>query len=143
MIEGFKFAREIQLRYSDFDMMEHLNNAAYSTFFELARVDYHMDILKWDFQTDVTNVVANVNINFKLPLLPNDHPKVFTRISEVGNSSFVFEYILAEETDDQPAKIFATGSTVQVCFNQQTQMPISIPEVYKQRMLEFDNPNLK
>ncbi|HHL53138.1 MAG TPA: acyl-CoA thioesterase, partial [Flammeovirgaceae bacterium] len=64
----FKFTMPIQPRYADFDMLGHLNNATYLTYFEVARLHYFYTI-GWRLK-DVSNVVARMEIDFLAPVLP-------------------------------------------------------------------------
>ena len=58
----------IQMRYSDTDMMGHINNAAYAQFMELARMDY-LDHLLPPSARPVSMVLARLELNYRQEVL--------------------------------------------------------------------------
>ena len=59
----FKFSTPIQIRYSDFDMLGHINNATFVTYIEVARLYYFIEI-GWTLE-DVSNVVAHLDLDLE------------------------------------------------------------------------------
>jgi acyl-CoA thioester hydrolase len=87
--KNFKHATPIQIRFSDIDAMNHLNNATYLTYFEVARVKYLDVVTKADWDdTRYGLIVAKAEINFKQPVFFYDTIEVHTRCSKIGNKSF-------------------------------------------------------
>ena len=135
MPKGFKYSLELQTRYADFDMMEHLNNATYVTYFELVRVKYFEEVLNWDFDK-LWNVVAKIEIDYKIPLLPNDKPKIFIKCSYVGNKSFILTYLLVDANDE--TKVYSNATSVQVCIEPNGGATAQIPVEIKSKIEEYE-----
>jgi len=132
-MDGFQIKLPIQLRYSDFDMLEHLNSAQYSTFLELGRLEY-FNKLGWNLK-EVSNVVASFTINFVNQIIPSDQVAVWIKVAQLGNKSFKMEYVLASEDSNI---IYANAETTQVCIlkidNSSTPIPVNI----KNMIAEFE-----
>ncbi len=131
---NFKFSMPIQPRYGDFDMLGHLNNATYLTYFEVARLNYFIEI-GWDL-LDVSNVVAHFDIEFLKPILPKTEVICSIKTTSLGNKSFKMEYELAS-----PGKelLYSNGHSVQVCFDKKTAKPITIPQNIRKLIATYDN----
>jgi len=129
----FNFSMPIQPRYADFDMLGHLNNATYLTYFELARLNYFKEI-GWQVK-DVSNVVAHFNIDFLLPILPNTDVICAVKTTSLGNKSFKMEYELASANKEF---LYSIGHSVQVCFDKKTATPINIPQNIRQLIATYD-----
>ncbi len=114
----------IQVRFADLDVMGHVNNSVYLTYFEYARVYYFNQLLgtQWDWRTSGVLLVKNV-VEYNRPVLLNDTPEIYLYLAHVGTKSFEFYYEL--KVNDE---ICTTGSSVMVCFDSATQRSIEIPE---------------
>ena len=76
----FKYQLPLQLRWRDVDALQHVNNAVYLTYLEMARGRYFTDVYEWDWDNDGM-ILANVSINYRLPILLTDKSTILTRIS--------------------------------------------------------------
>src|SRR5690606_29418385 len=83
----------IQMRFNDFDVLGHLNNATYSTYIELARMHFFQDVLGMDL-TQITGVVSNFNIDFRRPIKFGTPISLLTRAEtdcgRIVNMTFLF-----------------------------------------------------
>jgi len=135
MIEKFKHQFSVQLRFSDFDMLSHLNNAVYLTYIETARIQYFYDVLQWDFK-QTSCVVVKAQLEYLLPILPHYKPIIHSRISRIGNKSFEMEYLL---TDDSGTNIYSKCTSVQVCIDPKSEESIQIPDHLRKKMIAYEN----
>ncbi len=89
MIEPFK----VQVRFSDLDVLGHVNNSVYLTYFESARVYYFQQLLdtSWDWETDSVVLVKN-EVEYIRPIFLHDVPEVEVSTVHVGSKSFTFAY---------------------------------------------------
>ena len=129
----YKFSTPIQIRYSDFDMLGHINNATYVTYFETARLYYFMNI-GWTLE-DVSNVVAHIDIDFLAPIIPGQQVECRVRTSSLGSKSFQMQYELHAIDSDI---IFAKAHSVQVCFEKQTGKTVQIPQHINELITNFE-----
>lgn len=119
----FKFTVPIQIRYSDYDMLGHINNATIITYIEVARLYYFLEI-GWTLE-DVSNVVAHLDIDFLAPILPGNKVSCRVKTVSIGSKSFQMQYELYSPKDDI---IFAKAHTVQVCFEKKNGKTVQIPD---------------
>ncbi|RZS98709.1 acyl-CoA thioesterase [Cecembia calidifontis] len=132
---SFSFSVPIQIRFSDIDGYMHVNNGIYFSYFEHARAAYLYKVCGWDIMKTGT-VVANINIDYKVPLHIMDQPSVYIRCSHIGNTSFVLEQVLMGPTDKGDVKIFAQASVTMVSVDMKTMRPVAVPQEYASKMSE-------
>lgn len=124
----------IQMRYSDTDMMGHINNAAYAQFLELARMDY-LDSLLPPGARPVSMVLARLELNYRQEVRLGQQVEVLTLLSQVGNSSWAYAFqILAD------GLLSADGSSVQVHTDPQTRRSAPLPALVRERLLAALHP---
>ncbi|HDU8683993.1 TPA: acyl-CoA thioesterase [Proteus mirabilis] len=83
------------------DVFEHVNNARYLEFLEQARWDWieqHLD-LAWFKRHGLALVVANININYRLPANLGDELIISCDIAEVGIKSGVLSQKIVRKQD--------------------------------------------
>jgi acyl-CoA thioester hydrolase len=117
----------IQIRYSDIDLMGHVNNAVYLNYFEFTRVYYFEKLLgkDWDWNHEGFILVQN-KVEYITPLLLKDEPVIEMSIGDIGNKSFVLHYTLKLN-----GQIYTRGSSKMVGYNMIEKKSIVIPEKMK------------
>lgn len=133
VMSSFSFSEPIQVRFSDIDGYMHVNNGVYFSYFEHARASFLYDQCEWEIMKTGT-VVANINIDYRLPIHALDKPTVFVRVKNIGNTSFVMEQVIMGVTHQGENKVFAQAETVMVSVSMKTMRPVPIPEVYRAKM---------
>jgi len=118
MIEPFK----VQVRFSDLDVLGHVNNSVYLTYFEAARVYYFKHLLKtdWDWSVDSVVLVKN-EVEYIRPILLRDVPEVEIYTKHIGSKSFTFGYNI--RVNDV---LYSTGSSTLVAYDVKTQGTVQI-----------------
>lgn len=88
----FRHVVDIQTRFSDIDILGHINNNVYFSYMDLAKVAY-IDTISEGSMTvsDIRSVVVNVNCDFYEPAYFKEPLQVWTAVTSVGNRSFVIE----------------------------------------------------
>jgi acyl-CoA thioester hydrolase len=81
---------EVTLRYSDMDVLGHLNNAVYATLFEAGRVAYVEDLLAPLTPDGAGYVIVKLTIEFKAEARYPGVARILTRVSRVGGSSMTY-----------------------------------------------------
>lgn len=125
-LEPFKFSTNIQLRWKDIDQFGHVNNAVYLTYFETARYYYNRDVNQWDWNQD-QYIIASTKVDYLRPIFYPGDIKVYLRIGDIGDKSFVFHYAITFEKNGIE-KLAATGQSTQVFYDVRNQKTIPIPE---------------
>lgn len=114
----------IQIRFSDCDMMGHINNAVYLQYFEIARV-YYFRILfgeKRDWKTNGMIVRTN-EIEYLSPIHLDDHPIVELYVESIGNKSFTINYEIRVENE-----LKTIGKSILVWYNSEEKVSMPIPK---------------
>lgn len=126
MNKDFPFYHEIKVRFRDVDMMRHVNNAVYLTYLEEGRTGFGEWVFKDHPQFGkFSYIVASVSINYRAPALYRDYLRIYLRVKEMRNSSFVFQYeIRKKETDE----LVADAESVQVMYDYRQGKKYTIPE---------------
>ena len=130
----FKFSLPIQPRYADFDMLGHLNNATYVTYYEVARLNYFYEI-GWTLK-DATNVVAHFDIDFLLPILPDSNVLCSIKTISLGSKSFQMQYAL---TSLDGSIIFSRAHSVQVSIDKKNGKAILIPDNVRELLSKYES----
>jgi acyl-CoA thioester hydrolase len=116
------------MRYSDTDMMGHINNAAYAQFLELARMDYLEALLPPEHRP-LPVVLAKLELNYRREVHLGQTVEVLTLPGRAGNSSWSYAFqILADGV------LSADGSSVQVHVDGQTRRPAPLPALLRERL---------
>jgi acyl-CoA thioester hydrolase len=132
------YSIKIKVPFGDVDMMGHVNNAKYLTYFETARTEY----LSSQFGPILQNpkesvIIARAEVNYRSPAKWNDELIVKVRPSSVGNSSWVYDYeIVRAARDEEEGIIVADGKTVQVSYDYTRRTKIPIPEELRRSLLK-------
>jgi acyl-CoA thioester hydrolase len=118
----------IFVRLTDLDILGHVNNAIYLTYFEIARMHYFAELVgnDWNWMEEGVVLVKNEVVYLK-PIVLNDVPYVKVYLIEIGIKSFTLGYEI--RVNDQ---LVTTGSSVLVAFNSKTQSTIEIPGKMKE-----------
>ena len=132
----FKQKTPVQIRFKDIDMMGHVNNANFITYFELARLTYFEALsevgVKIDWVTEGV-ILAKIEMEYKQPILLTDKVFVYTWMSRMGSKSFDMSCSIVRIVNGEEVEA-AKGIAVIVCFNYNTNETIPVPELWKEKM---------
>ena len=133
-----KITEHIQIRFRDTDVVGHVNNAVYVTYFEMARIVLFKEIFNWNSNRDYLNtapvIVAMNSCNYKIPLFIGAKIKAECCVSKIGRKSFT---IFTEIIDENNGAIYADGETVIVFYDYNIEKSIDIPQKYKLVLQKF------
>lgn len=134
---AYHYTKPIEVQFRDCDPLGHVNNAVYVTYFEIARFAYCRDALGFTIEDAVGSesfIMARVECNFRSQARLGDRLDVRIRVSDIGRSSFQFEYEIAHAD----GRVVADGKSVQVSFNYQAQKSIPVPESFRAKVERFE-----
>jgi acyl-CoA thioester hydrolase len=134
---NFRFYHPIEVRYGDLDPQGHVNNAKYLTYLEQARISYirHLNLWEGGSFLEIGIILADVQVTFLAPILFGQAVKVGARVTRLGNKSMTMGY---EIEDHQSRQILATGSSVLVAYDYDTERTIPIPDHWRRTISEFE-----
>jgi len=89
----------IEVRWSDIDMNEHVNNTVYFRYIEQARIEWFDACLPERRDGVHGTVVANAYLNFLKSITYPGAIEVDVHVSSPGRSSFMLHYELYKEKD--------------------------------------------
>lgn len=137
-IKDFKHKIKIKVRFSDLDAMQHVNNSAYLTYLEEARIDYFNNLFNRKKDSlDFTAVIARIEIDYINPIYWGDDIEVYTCVSDVGNKSITMSHIIAKRKGSELITI-AESITRLVYYNYRTHSSMIIPEDVKNQIRNFE-----
>lgn len=88
----FRHYFDVQTRFTDIDILGHVNNNVYLSMMDLAKVHYISAISGGTMTVaDIRSVVVNVNCDFFEPSYFDEPLQVWTAVTSVGHRSFVIE----------------------------------------------------
>jgi acyl-CoA thioester hydrolase len=134
----FRFFHPITVRYGDLDPQGHVNNAAFLTYLEHARVNYIRHLELWDGKSflEIGFILARIELDYKTPILMTDQVEVGVRTSRLGNKSLDMEYVIREISSE---KIYGIAKTVQVAYDYQAGETIPLCPVWRKKLTEFED----
>lgn len=132
----FRFCLPVQIRFSDIDMLGHLNNNVYLTFMDLAKIEYFCAVNGAPVSVhDLCMVVVNVNCDFVSPTFLGDSIEVWTRTTHIGERSVRLEQRLVDRNTGETKCVVRT---VMAGFDPKTMTGIPIPERWVGKIETFE-----
>lgn len=131
----FRFSTTVEVRWRDLDPMGHVNNAVYFTYLEQARSHYLREVgLLPGAPSGMGFILAEASCQFKAPLELGERVTIHIRVSQLRNSSFIFEY----RAEAEDGRLVATARTVQVCYDYQARRSFPIPDDWRQAVIAYE-----
>ena len=118
-LSAFPHRIPVEIRFNDIDILGHVNNTVYFSFYDTGKAWYFKDIVDWDIDwRKVETVIANVECTYMEPLLFGEDLVVGTRCEAIHDRSF---HILQVIADARTGRIKSACRTVMVSFDPATQ----------------------
>lgn len=137
-MEEFRYYHPIEVRYGDLDPQAHVNNAKFLTYLEQARINYMRYLGLWESDSflDIGIILADVHIAYRAPITFRQPVRVGVCFDRLGNKSLKMKYRIE---NSQTGQEYATAETVQVAYDYRTQSTIPIPDLWREKISDFDN----
>jgi acyl-CoA thioester hydrolase len=135
---NYHYTKRVEVQFRDCDPLGHVNNAVYITYLEVARFGYCADALSFTAEMatgPLSFIIARVECNFRSQARLGDQLDVRIRMSDIGRSSFTFEYEIAQAKD---GTVVADAKSVQVMYDYSTQRPVPVPDDFRARVERFE-----
>lgn len=120
---------EVTLRYSDMDVLGHLNNAVYATLFEAGRVAYVERLLEDVTPEGAGHVIVKLTIEFRAEARYPGTARVETAITRLGGSSMVYDQKILID-----GRLVATAESICALFDLTARKAIRCPESMRERI---------
>lgn len=128
------FETPIDIRFNDIDLIGHVNNATFLTYFEEARWKFFAEIFGKENLTKLNFIIASINIDYESPIFPLDEPVVKMWVSDIGRTSFKFNYRIISKDG---SKLFASGNSTQVFYDYSENKPIKVPAEFLEKAASY------
>lgn len=119
------FRMPLQLRWSDLDAFNHVNNARYLTFLEEARIRWFDSIGEAWVTDEFAPVVVSVQLNYKQPIPYPADVEVDLYVEKVGNTSTTIAHRIVSADGKT---LYNDGNVVAVWIDRKTGRPRPLPE---------------
>jgi acyl-CoA thioester hydrolase len=139
VIDAFRHRTRLEVRFRDIDAFRHVNNAAFFTYIEEARIRYLCDLLEIEAVERLPMIMAAVQIDFKSPILYGQEVEIGTRVDWVGNTSFSMSHHL---TASPQARIVAQAATILVAYDYETEAPMPVPDAWRNAFAGWEGRDL-
>jgi len=129
----FTFYTEIKIRFSETDMIGHVNNVSPFIYFEQARIEFMMEkgiFTEKSIQTTIP-IVADLQCDYLEQLYFGNVLKIYVKANSVGNSSLDIHYLGLNEE----GKPCLTGRGRLVNIDVKSGTPAKFTEEERQRIL--------
>jgi acyl-CoA thioester hydrolase len=121
-MNDFPFSCPVELRYSDVDAMNHVNNAVYVTFLETARVRLWQKYFDYSGSAhDIPIIVARVAVDYRSPVGLEEPVEIGVAVKQIGRTSFTLAYRI-----EASGRLAAEAETVQVLYDYGQGCPVPI-----------------
>ncbi|MCH5236735.1 MAG: acyl-CoA thioesterase [Muribaculaceae bacterium] len=130
----------LQIRFSDVDVLGHVNNTVYMAFYDTGKAAYMTAVLgrkiSWK---EVDTVIANINCAFVAPIFFGENIEVLTACTGIHDKSFHLLQMIVEKDSGQ---VKSVCETVMVCFDVKTQTSCHVSDEWKEKLQAFESHNL-
>jgi len=114
----------LKVRFSDCDMMQHVNNAVYLNYFEEARIHYFRQLLGTDWDWRKQGILLRKNeLEYLKPVFLHEPVEITCFLKHIGEKSFTLTYEVRVNND-----LRTVGTSVLVCFDSSIMQSIPIPQ---------------
>ena len=134
----YKHFLPLQIRFSDVDRLDHVNNACYLTYFELGRVHYFNQVLHRHVNWNARGfVLARTEIDHLEPLFLGDEAMCCTKVVKLGNKSLTIQNSIIKKTDSAWMEC-AQGIGILVATDYKAKTSIEIPSEWRKEIEGFE-----
>lgn len=133
-LSEFEHSVDLQIRFNDIDILGHLNNTVYFSFFDTGKAYFFEHIMdgKMDWQK-VESVIANVDCAYIAPIYFGEEIEVWTRCKDVFDKSFVLQQVIVEK---KSGEIRAAAETVMVSYDPAARRSMPVPDKWRDALLK-------
>lgn len=139
----FKFSTEVRVRLNETDAVGIVFHGNYFTYMDVGRVDYlrNLDLMERGRPIrGFDNVVVHSDCDFHHPARYDDAIVIHVRIARLKRASFEFRFLFFEKRSNT---LLASGSSIHCAIELASMKPISIPEVFREKIRAYEDDDLQ
>ena len=124
----YRHCLHLQTRFTDCDMLGHINNNTFLSYMDLGKARYYEAALGplFDYR-NITVAIVNININFYEQAFFVEDLEVWTRVTAIGHRSITFEQRIVNA---KPGHTKCMASTVMTAFDPATAKSIPLDQAW-------------
>lgn len=132
-LSDFYHSVDLQIRFNDIDILGHLNNTVYFSFYDTGKAYFFEHIMGGhiDWQK-VETVIANIDCAYVAPTYFGEQIEVWTRCKDIHDRSFILQQVIIEKRTRQ---LKSCAETVMVCFDPETQKSKEMPAIWRSALV--------
>lgn len=134
-----RFSHAVAVRFSDLDLLGHVNHLAFLDVLEQARVTYYHEVMGLGSVRDVRFVLAELRIRYLASARFGQTFLIHFRVSWLKRSSSGFAYQIRDRDSGQ---LLAEGDGIQVYMDLEANKAEPLPQAYRERVLAYEGDAL-
>ena len=139
--EKYPFQRKIQIRFSDIDLYQHVNNVSFLEYAEDIRVQFLYGLSQKETEKHNTSlgwVLVHSEIDYKKQVFFSDELLGGLKVIKIGNTSLTMgvDFWKKKKNTLEPA---AFSQYVVCAFDYKKQTTVPIPDTLKKNILSLEN----
>ncbi|MBD5269059.1 MAG: acyl-CoA thioesterase [Muribaculaceae bacterium] len=137
---SFNHRCPVQLRFNDVDILGHVNNTVYFSFYDTGKAQYFRAVRrgKMDFRK-VETVIANINCAYINSIYYGEDIELLTRCEVIKDKSFILLQMLRERNTGEVKSIC---ETVMVSIDTETHKAVPVPEDWRHDLQLYEGRDL-
>ena len=143
MENRFRFFAPVQVRYAETDMQGHVFFGHYFAYFDIGLIEY-LRAVGYNYNDFLSEGLdffyVQADCQYKGRAFFDETLHVHVRVSNMGNTSFTFEFSIFEETAGRP---IAAGHIVAVAINKDTRDPVRVPERFRKAIAQYEDSGIR
>lgn len=140
-IDQFRHHCDVQIRFNDIDILGHVNNTVYFSFYDTGKAYYFNAVRRGQMNwQEVDTVIANVNCAYISPIIFGEKIEVYTRCEAIHDKSFHLRQMLVNK---ETGEVKSMCETVMVSFNRATKKSCSVPADWRRQFCEYEKKDLQ
>ena len=140
MTDDFRHRTRVDVRFRDIDAFGHVNNAVVSSYIELARIRYLVEVLQVEPIGVMPLILAHISIDYRSPILFSDVVEIGSRVDWLGTTSIGMSHELTSAADGRE---LARSSSVLVTYDYERARPMPVPDDWRQALMKHEGHALE
>jgi len=128
------FVTTHKLRFSDCDMVGHVNNAIYSVMFEAGRTDLMQAAGIYSLDSSFSMVIVRIEIDFKREMNWPGDVVIETYVDRIGNKSIHMRQVLRSM-----GEVRAEGLSILAAIDRDSRRAIELDQSWRDRFASWTN----
>jgi acyl-CoA thioester hydrolase len=138
--DDFRHRTRVDVRFRDIDAFGHVNNAVVSSYIELARIRYLVDVLQVEPIGVMPLILAHISIDYRSPILFSDVVEIGSRVDWLGTTSIGMSHELTGAGDGRE---LARSSSVLVTYDYEQAKPMPVPDDWRRALITHEGHALE